>query len=171
MRYLVLLPALALLAACATLNEDQCRAGNWYEIGINDGAKGRSSDFIFQHAKACNEFGIAPKAAPWREGRNEGLKQYCTPTNAYRIGQRGQHLNPVCTGDKLSRLLRANDRGLQWFHIESEIRQTRAEIQTINTELATMAVDDPGRGHLISQRGFLRLRITRLRARQGLLRP
>ena len=63
-----LLFALALLAACATLNEDQCRAGNWYDIGVRDGANGRSLDFILQHAKACNEFGIAPKAGTLARG-------------------------------------------------------------------------------------------------------
>lgn len=167
MRYLFLLTALALLAACATLDENQCRAGNWYDIGLNDGANGRSNDYIFEHAKACNEFGIAPKAAPWRKGRTEGLKQYCTVSNAYRIGQRGQHLNSVCSGENLSRLERANDRGLRWHDIERRIRDAEREISDINARLANMAADDPARTSLISQRSFLRLDILTLRAQQG----
>lgn len=167
MRYLFLLTAALFLSACATLNEDQCRAGNWFDIGVRDGSNGRSSDFIFEHAKACNEFGIAPRAAPWRKGRIEGLKQYCTVSNAYRIGQRGQHLNPVCTGDNLLRLERANDRGLRWHDIQRRIRDAEREISEINSELASLAVDDPRRSALISQRSFLRLDILTLRAQQA----
>ena len=166
MRYLFIFAALALLSACATLSEDQCRAGNWYDIGVRDGAKGRDSDFIFEHARACNEFGVAPRAAPWREGREEGLKQYCTARNAYRIGQRGQSLNPVCPGDT-SRLEAANNRGQRWYDLERQIRDAEREIAEINNRLATLPADDPSRTSLISQRSFLRLDILTYRARQG----
>lgn len=164
MRYVLLFAALALLSACATLSEDQCRAGNWYDIGVRDGANGRSPDFIFEHAEACNEFGIAPKAAPWREGRKEGLKQYCTTRNAYRIGQRGQHLNAVCRGDT-SRLEAANYRGMRWHDLEQRIRDAESDIAQINSDLAAMAADDPRRGRLISERSLLRLDILQYRAR------
>ena len=163
MRYFFPLAALGLLAACATLDENQCRAGNWFEIGVRDGAKGRSPDFIYKHAKACNAFGIAPIAAPWREGRDVGLMQYCMPRNAYRIGQRGQRLNRVCPGDT-SRLEAANDRGLRYHDVRRRIRDVEREISDINSALASLEVDDPRRTSLISQRSFLRLDILGLRA-------
>lgn len=167
MRIFLLLAALTCLSACATLSEDQCRLDNWYDVGVQDGAKGRPTDFILQHAKACNEFGIAPKAGPWRKGRTEGLKQYCTASNAYSIGRRGQRLAPVCTGDNLERLQSANDRGLLWHDIQNRIRDAERQIASINSDLATLAADAPGRASLMSRRSFLRLEILRLRARQA----
>jgi hypothetical protein len=167
MRILLSLAALVVLSACATLSEDQCRLDNWYEVGVQDGAKGRPADFILQHAKACNQFGIAPKAGPWREGRTEGLKQYCTASNAYSVGRRGQRLAPVCSGDNLERLQTANERGLQWHDIQRRIRDAESQIASINSDLAELAADAPGRASLISRRSFLRLEILRLRARQA----
>lgn len=167
MRILFFFAAIACLSACATLSEDQCRLDNWYDIGVQDGAKGRPADFILQHAKACNEFGVKPKAGPWRTGRTEGLKQYCTASNAYSIGRRGQRLAPVCAGDNLERLQTANDRGLLWHDIQTRIRDAERQIAAINSDLATLAADAPGRSGLISERQFLRLKILRLRARQA----
>ena len=126
MRLFLILPLFLVLAACATLDENECRAGNWYDIGVSDGAKGRSPDFILQHAKACNEFGIAPKAGPWREGRREGLKFYCTPRNAYDVGTRGAHLAPYCEGVDLATLHAANDRGLAMLFTGLRLIRNRA---------------------------------------------
>lgn len=166
MRYVMMFLALCTLAACATLDENECRAGNWYEVGKRDGAKGRSADFIFQHAKACNKFGVAPEAAPWRAGRLEGLKLYCRPSAAYRLGTRGLRLAPVCDRDT-EVLEDANWRGLRWHEIGREISSVEAEISSINAQLASLPADDPSRTSLISQRSFLRLEILTLRAERG----
>ena len=166
MRILLLLTALLGLAACATLSESECRDGNWYQIGRDDGAAGRPLDFIRQHAKACNEFGVAPKAKPWREGRLEGLKQYCTRPNAYDVGTRGRRLSPVCPAEDIESLQAANARGLRWYQIGQEIAEVERDIRAINAEIADLAADDPGRAALFSERSFLRLDVLRLRSRR-----
>ena len=170
MKYLFLLLAPFLLAACATLSEDQCRAADWRAIGQSDGANGRKSDFIVQHAKACNKIGIAPVRADWEKGRQEGLKLYCRPRRAYEEGARGKRLSPVCPGDGLARLERANDRGLTWHRIGRDISEAQNEIGRINSALTRLAVDDPSRSALISDRSFLRLEIVTLRAERALYR-
>lgn len=166
MRILLTSLALLILASCATLTESECQTDNWFEIGKSDGERGRSLDFIFEHAKACNEFGVAPKAEPWRAGRIEGLKTYCTPRNAYDVGQRGQKLSPVCTGDNLQRLEAANTRGIRWHRISREIRDVERDIREINAVLSDLPSDDPARASLVAERSFLRLDILTLRARQ-----
>lgn len=157
---------LLVLASCATLSETECQSGDWFGIGKEDGTRGRAADFILQHAKACNEFGVAPKAGPWRKGRVEGLKLYCTPRNAYKVGSRGQRLSPVCSGD-VSPLEQANFRGRQWHDIGREINSIEREIQDINAELANLAADDPARASLVSERSFLRLDLLGLRAERA----
>lgn len=167
MRFLAATLLLVLLAGCATLSENECRSGNWYEIGREDGAEGRKSDFILQHAKACNEFGIQPSGPEWRRGREEGLKLYCTPRSAYRVGQRGRHLSPVCPAAKMAELERANAEGLMYHRIEQEIAEIQRDISQINAEIARLPADDPSRGSLISERGFLRLELLSLRTERA----
>ena len=170
MKYLVLLLAPFLLAACATLSEDECRAGNWYDIGREDGADGRRSDFIIQHAKACNKIGIAPVRAEWEQGRQEGLLIYCRPRRAYEEGTRGRRLSPVCPVEDLAELERANKRGLIWYRIGQDISQAKSDIRQINAQLASLAADDPSRASLIGERASLRLEIITLRAERNLYR-
>ncbi len=164
MRYLIFAIPLLLLAACATLSADECRAGNWEAIGRSDGADGRREDFILQHAKACNEHGILPNKTEWIRGRADGLLLYCTPFRAYDEGRRGRRLSPVCPAEELAMLGRANDRGLRRYEIEQEIRATEREITAIQSQIATLPSDDPSRASLVSEIGHLRLDLLSLRA-------
>jgi hypothetical protein len=93
----LLAPAvLAALAACASLSEDACRAGDWRGIGLRDGAAGRADGYVANHAEACAEIGVIPDIVAWGAGRAEGLTLYCTPQNAFDIAARGSRINAVC---------------------------------------------------------------------------
>lgn len=164
--FLLCLPFLA-LAACASLSEDECRAGNWYGIGKEDGANGRQSSFVEQHSKACADFGIAPDRKAWARGRADGLPLYCTPRRAFEEGRRGKHLSPVCPASQLAELERANDKGLRLNRIELEIREIEGDIRDINSELARLPAGDPSRASLISERSFLRLELLTLRTERA----
>ncbi len=160
---LIAFAPLLLLVGCATLSEDECKGGDWYEIGRSDGADGRKFDFILQHAKACNKFDIKPIASEWRRGRDAGLPLYCTPVRAHAEGKRGKHLSPVCPVSQQARLERANERGLTYHRIRQHINETQRRISHLNTEIASLAPDDPSRSALISERSFLRLDLLSLR--------
>ena len=60
-RILFLLGTLLLIASCATLSKDECRAGDWQAIGLEDGAKGRLTSFFDKHVKACAKHEVAPE--------------------------------------------------------------------------------------------------------------
>ncbi|MHA1128730.1 MAG: DUF2799 domain-containing protein [Alphaproteobacteria bacterium] len=129
--------SLVFIAACASLNEDACRTGDWESIGYNDGVRGRSESYINEHREACSEYGIAPNTAVWLRGRIEGLKQYCTPDNAYTVGRRGNELNNVCSPPQLSELRLANFFGLRYYEIDREIDALEDEVSEIQINLAT----------------------------------
>lgn len=167
MRNCLLIAPLLLIAACATLSEDQCRAGDWYAIGKNDGADGRKLNFVEQHAEACGEFGIDPDRKTWARGRADGLPLYCTPANAFDVGRGGKILSDVCPTRDLATLQRANEQGLRLNRIELEIREIEGDIRSINSELARLPATDPSRGALISERSFLRLDLLTLRAERA----
>ena len=169
MKYFSFIPLLV-LAACATLSEDQCRNADWEAIGREDGANGRTPDFIEKHAKACNQYGIAPVRAEWEKGRQAGLPLYCQPARAWEEGADGHRLSPVCPATGLEELERANFRGLTYHRIGQDIDEAEREITRINAEIASLAPDDPARVLLASERARLRLEITMLRAERALYR-
>ena len=170
MKYVFAFASFIVLAACATLSEDQCRAGNWYDIGLSDGSNGRQSKFLSQHAEACAKHGIVPDASEWNRGRLEGLPLYCTRSRAYSEGTQGRRLSPVCPATLVSSLQHANQNGFRFREIERDIREVEREISSINSRLAELAADDPTRSNLVSKRSFLRLDLLRLRAERARFR-
>jgi hypothetical protein len=169
MKYFALLLFLP-LAACATLSEDQCRAADWEAIGRSDGANGRTPDWIEKHARACNQYGIAPVRATWEKGRQQGLPLYCTPHRAWEEGADGRRLSPVCPASKTPELQRVNHRGLTWHRIGQDIAEANREISRINAALGDLPDGDGARAALVSERAFLRLEIVSLRAERSLYR-
>lgn len=168
MRFAFFIPLFVpILAACATLDEDECRSGNWEAVGERDGADGRSERFVQNHFEACAEYGVQPDVAEWEAGRQDGLEYYCTPQRAFEIGRRGRYISPVCPTSQIKELTYQNDRGLRLHHIEREIRQIENEIDAINHALAKLPAGDPKRTSLVSERSFLHLDLLSLRAERG----
>lgn len=128
--------AIGLLAGCASLSEDECRAGDWREIGQRDGQQGRTADRFADHVEACGEYGVRPDRALWDRGRQQGLTAYCTADNAFREGRSGNSLSPVCPSAELASLRRANERGLALHRLEQEIDSLRDDLRDIEDEIA-----------------------------------
>lgn len=127
------LTSLLLLSGCASLTPQQCQLGHWQAIGYNDGVAGRSADRISDHQKACAKTGISPDYRAWEQGRQEGLRHYCTPSNAYQLGKRGSSLNHVCPSD-IEALQRSNQAGLQQYRLSSQISSTQRDLNKLNSD-------------------------------------
>ncbi len=134
-----LLPAAAALSACASLSEEECLAANWRVIGFEDGVAGRGLDYIAQHREACAEVGVVPDLERWRIGREQGLLEYCTPDNAYRIGRRGGRINAVCPGRLEAAMRRPFDIGRQYYDIGREIDGLERDVRDAERRLAELA--------------------------------
>lgn len=131
-RYLLLTAAAALsgLTGCATLSKEECLTGNWQAIGFADGAAGRTPDYLNSHNKACSKVGVAADYRAWEQGRKEGLKQYCTETNAYQIGRRGTQISPVCPANVTANLERINADGRQYYSLNKQLRLEQDRLKT-----------------------------------------
>lgn len=159
------LALLMTLAACASLSEQECVAGNWEEIGQRDGRAGRTADFIVNHAKACADTGIVPDRASWERGRQAGLTGYCTPRNVYEVGRSGARLSPVCPAARLPALERAHAKGVRYHRLTEEIRDLRHEADDIRRRI--VSADDPEvRVALMSRLNLLDLRRRMLETRR-----
>ena len=137
LKYFLALATVLFIASCASLTEDECRAGNWESIGFVDGTNGQFQSYISKHGEACTDYGVVPDTAAWLKGRLEGLKTYCTPQNVYEVGRHGTEMNPVCSPEQTAELRLANFYGLRYFEITRWINDLEAERNDLTHLLAT----------------------------------
>ena len=131
---LVVLGSMILLSSCATLSKQECLVGDWQAIGYNDGVAGYHSERLASHAKACAKASVAPDYLAWERGRQLGLKQYCTTSNAYNIGRRGRSLNNVCPITLVNTLQTANQEGLDYYALDSQLNKDKRLVETYQEE-------------------------------------
>ncbi len=133
---LLLIVLLPFVTSCASLSEESCIAGDWATIGYKDGTNGQLVSYVDKHREACAEYGVSPDVETWARYRLEGLKEYCTPANAYSLGRDGRRMNDVCRQNRESLQL-ANYYGLQYFEISEDIEDLEDEEDTIHLRLAS----------------------------------
>ena len=100
MRIVASIIFLALLGGCAGgLSKDECLYADWQAIGYEDGARGAPASAVSSHRQACaKKAGVTPDMTAYLTGRDEGLREYCKPSNGFAVGSRGARYYGVCTG-------------------------------------------------------------------------
>ncbi len=166
MRLFAALLCLLAVAACASLSEEECRAGDWSRIGLEDGAEGRGPDRLEAHRRACADAGISPDAEAWLGGRERGLRLYCTPEKAYRVARQGRSIAAGCTGAELARMDPAWEWGRNWWRLELEADDLRSDIRAIERDMARVSPGTPGLGSLMARRSLLVSRLGTVELRQ-----
>ena len=146
--------AVLTLAACATMNEDECIYSDWGAIGYEDGVRGMTGDRIGQHRKACAKHGVTPDFTAYQDGRELGLREYCRPENGFRVGSSGAALPTVCAGE-------------QSADFADAYRVRRAELEDIADDLASREALLIAEGTTGEQRAEALAETKRLNQRQG----
>ncbi|MBS9780710.1 MAG: DUF2799 domain-containing protein [Moraxellaceae bacterium] len=134
-KLILLLSCTMMLSSCASLTKEECQLGNWLVIGHTDGANGRSSSRIAEHQKACARVNISPNYAEWERGRQAGLLEYCTESNAYRLGRRGLTINSVCPKKTALQLLKINEKGKVLYRLERKISEDKDKLEKYQEEI------------------------------------
>lgn len=120
------------LFSCATLNEQQCRTGNWEEIGRQDGARGFSASRVNSHTKACQEHGIQVNNAIYQKGYDEGVRSYCTPENGYQLGRLGMLASQAtCPADLASAFTTALSKGFSDYRAELAAKEAERKVREL----------------------------------------
>ena len=142
LRLILLAPlAILLLSGCATMSEDECRTADWRMIGYEDGVAGLSAARIGEHRKACAKHNLTPSMQAYRQGREEGLYEYCRPQNAFRLGQQGSIYTGVCTFDTEEDFIVAYSAGKEIYDVQSSIRDLVSVLRKKENELEQMRQD------------------------------
>jgi len=120
------------LFSCATLNEQQCKTGNWEEIGRQDGSSGFSASRIASHNKACHEHGVQVSPADYQKGYDAGARDYCTPENGYRLGRSGMmSTQTTCPADLASSFSSAIQKGYSDYQKDLAAREAERKAREI----------------------------------------
>ncbi|WP_162045673.1 DUF2799 domain-containing protein [Vibrio taketomensis] len=84
---------LSALAGCSSSIEDFAQAGDWYQVGYQDGIRGVTARSINELSSMGNV-----NTADYDQGYLQGVTEYCDPNAAYQIGLSGQLYEGVCEG-------------------------------------------------------------------------
>ena len=151
---------LAGASGCATLSEGECYTADWYQLGRADGQRGYERSRLYEHRKACVEYGIRPDATAYYRGRQVGLAAYCTPRNGYQEGRDGHVYRGVCPPKYESRFLAAYRDGKNVHEVEEDIEDVERDIDRNERILDD---DDSGKEERRDARRDLRHLYDRLR--------
>ena len=88
--------AVLALSGCSTVSKSECQSGDWYDIGVRDGARGHGEERFLENAKACAKHGISADRERWLDGRMRGLERYCTARNGFEVGAENGGYAGVC---------------------------------------------------------------------------
>ncbi|MGF1910488.1 DUF2799 domain-containing protein [Vibrio kasasachensis] len=93
MKKLLSVMLLGLLAGCVSSIDEMAKAGDWYQVGYQDGVSGNNSRSMRELSSMGNV-----NTADYDQGYLEGVNKYCNPNAAYQIGLSGQYYEGVCEG-------------------------------------------------------------------------
>ena len=92
--------AATLLAGCTTMTVEEranfCRSTDWQRYGLNDGKLGIALAARSETFEDCAEVGQPVNLAAYEIGRDQGLLEYCTAENGFRVGYEGRRYAKVC---------------------------------------------------------------------------
>ncbi len=128
-----------MMAGCASLSKQECQLGNWQAIGYTDGVSGYYSSRIQEHQRACARVDVSPNYKLWEKGRKEGLKEYCTKANAYRLGKQGTTMNDVCPDNIALQLENINNKGKELYELRRQINRDKEKLEKYQDELEKLS--------------------------------
>lgn len=127
--------ALILIGGCAAISEKECYTEDWYQRGLADGNNGLTSSQLDSYMKICNKAGAPVSADAYLQGRNEGLKHYCTPDRGREEGLMGRSYKRVCPAHLESAFLRSYKPAHEVYQAEREIDQIHSRIRSKEARL------------------------------------
>jgi hypothetical protein len=118
----------AIVSGCASLDRGECLNANWYAIGLEDGARGRTLERLGDHRRACVEHKVAPDAERYVAGRNEGLKSFCTYERGFSQGRGGQTYAGSCPANLAASFQSGYQRGRELYDLNRRLNEVHNQI-------------------------------------------
>lgn len=137
-RITAVMAALMIVQGCATMDQEECLTSDWHAVGFEDGARGYTVDRISQHRKACAQHGITTDLTAYRQGRNEGLRHYCTAQNGFNVGTSGSSYAGVCPEDLADDFELAYSEGKRLYDLDRRVRSAAKRIAAMERQVTDL---------------------------------
>ncbi|MFN0304327.1 MAG: DUF2799 domain-containing protein [Burkholderiales bacterium] len=146
-RFAALLATIA-IAACASMDPDQCRSAKWLDVGYADGVKGQSVSLIENYREDCGKAGVVPDERAWQAGHSRGVLVFCTPENGLRTGAEGSSYNGVCPPTMEAAFLNKYRMGREIHAARSRLSHIDSSIRAIESDLRKRDLPEKNRREL-----------------------
>ena len=127
--------AIAALSGCASMSSEECTNSDWVAIGYEDGSRGYTADKFGSRRKACAKHGVTADFTAYKEGREEGLVEFCQPSRGYSLGVNGGAYYGVCDIAMEEEFLDAYRVGSQLHSLRSNVNNANSRIYSKEAEL------------------------------------
>lgn len=141
----------ALIAGCATIPAEECARVDWYALGVEEGRKGYTTDRIAKHREACEGVNVVPDDKAYFAGRTQGLRDYCTPQNAFVEGLAGREYRGVCPPAVAQIFARNHRAAYAVYRAREDLRSVENSIDNKEEELRKKKKSDRERRELRSE--------------------
>lgn len=123
------------IGACSSMGPEECAATDWAAVGHEDGSRGLPADHFGNHRRACAKHGITADFAAYKEGRDEGLVEFCQPSRGYDLGVSGGQYRGVCDVALEEEFLDAYKVGQRLYTLRANVYDADARIADREHEL------------------------------------
>lgn len=125
------------LGGCATgpiMDVAQCQTADWRQIGYQDGAAGHDAARYVERDQACMNAGYPGKSELYLAGHGEGVRVYCTPHNAFRVGIDGRGYGGQCPPDLDPQFRTAYRDGREIYSATSALRAAESALNSLRSD-------------------------------------
>lgn len=158
-----------LLSSCSSNPKQSCNTVDWFEIGRQDGVLGKQNSSYESSLKSCEGQLGGESLAQYKSGRNSGLVDYCSRSNAWELGRTGQGYSEVCPDSLRKPFLEFYHRGRKLYEMERQNSQLSEEINDISFRLKSDKVEFVDRILLTTELEELKARREQLERRMSRL--
>jgi hypothetical protein len=123
----------------AKLSEEESKTdqGDWIAIGFNNGKRGDPLNDMQNYIHNCSQYNIQLDTVNYQLGWHNGIVQYCTPENGFKVGRAGKDYNNACPDHLAADFLDQYIVGLNSYlsFIENSMDSNRFSIENTINEL------------------------------------
>lgn len=142
------------LTGCATMDQGQCLAANWYDVGSEDGQNGRPKTSASNYASDCAEYGVTVDVQTYRNGWNVGIVSFCTANNGYRVGKNGIHYANSCPPNLKDKFYVAYLLGNAVATARSKVDRLGTEVEELGDRASRNGLTDEERSRIRRDRKY-----------------
>ncbi len=117
------------------MSAEECSVLDWRSVGYEDGVAGLPGSHIGHYRQACAKHGVGTDLSAYQAGRETGLKEYCQPSNGFRVGARGDAYQGVCPAPLERDFVGPYNSGYKLFTLERRASNATQQLADRRSEL------------------------------------